>query len=701
MKKILFFLLLIVGSMSVKAQFPTTDSLRAFINRFIRNSAVESFQNLRLNTALIGMTNYLDSAYGGQVVSFTAPNDSTARIITLLGDTLSVTIRGVGGVTNGDKGDIVVSGGGGTWTIDNNVVTFSKFQQVSGLSIVGNSTNSTANTSTITASSDNQVLRRSGTTLGFGAVNLASSNAVIGVLPLGNVDTSSTNHVITRAQLDHHNIDVALRLGNIDTLTALQFGYPDTGFVQTNDGINHAGIPMVLLPYTYTDTNLVTPRRVDIFKTSTNHYDDGQPLNTITEIAKFGSNNLSDHYFRIAFEQNWFGGGEYHGWEYKLDGIGAAIRGHSATWNWKIPDLSTTTFRAGQFAFQPTLSDTQMIFSTPNATKITNFRAAVPEFSIAQLSTDGTKGGLYLNTQDNQTYVNWHYGTSNPNNHTLILDWPGTVIAGCYRSSASDAPEQDIRFADLASNRFIQWKRGTKIMMTMNSDVGGLTHSVYGGEYTAQMSNILNVKTYRSNNQKPFGVAITNAADSILSAPISTDTLGNVVINIPLANDAWQDGLLFDTRTERFRVYGESYFSDTITAQVMDSTASPANMVWRDPVTKQLKLAAVPGGGTSDLTGGAIKTNIHIVNDADYTVASTDYIILYKTMTAGRTLTLPSAASSTNRMLIIKNGGAGSFNITTSISYRENSSTTGTTIGTSQSMGLCSDGTDWWVVWVQ
>jgi hypothetical protein len=104
---------------------------------------------------------------------------------------------------------------------------------------------------------------------------------------------------------------------------------------------------------------------------------------------------------------------------------------------------------------------------------------------------------------------------------------------------------------------------------------------------------------------------------------------------------------------------------------------------------------------SSDLTGAAIKTNIHIVDDADYTVASTDYIVLYKTMTAGRTLTLPSAASSTNRMLIIKNGGAGAFSITTSVSFRENSSVTGTSISTGQSVGLCSDGTDWWVVWIQ
>ena len=63
MKKILLLLGFICLGLSASAQFPSIDSLRKFTNRWIRNSAVDAFTNLRLNTSLNGVINYLDSAY--------------------------------------------------------------------------------------------------------------------------------------------------------------------------------------------------------------------------------------------------------------------------------------------------------------------------------------------------------------------------------------------------------------------------------------------------------------------------------------------------------------------------------------------------------------------------------------------------------------------------------------------------------------
>jgi len=64
--------------------------------------------------------------------------------------------------------------------------------QIAGLSVLGVTGSSTADVAAITAGSDHQVLRRSGSAINFGSINLASTNAVTGTLPVGNGGTGAT-----------------------------------------------------------------------------------------------------------------------------------------------------------------------------------------------------------------------------------------------------------------------------------------------------------------------------------------------------------------------------------------------------------------------------------------------------------------------------------------------------------------------------
>lgn len=76
--------------------------------------------------------------------------------------------------------------------INANGISNSLIRQSAGLSVIGNSTNSTANVTDITAGSDNQILRRSGTAIGFGSIDLSQSNAVgASILPIANGGTGT------------------------------------------------------------------------------------------------------------------------------------------------------------------------------------------------------------------------------------------------------------------------------------------------------------------------------------------------------------------------------------------------------------------------------------------------------------------------------------------------------------------------------
>lgn len=90
----------------------------------------------------------------------------------------------------------------GTHTFSNTPVvpnaswTYAKLADLSALSILGRSANSSGVMAAITASTDGQTLRRSGTSIGFGALDLANANAITGDLPFANLTQGSALSVL-------------------------------------------------------------------------------------------------------------------------------------------------------------------------------------------------------------------------------------------------------------------------------------------------------------------------------------------------------------------------------------------------------------------------------------------------------------------------------------------------------------------------
>lgn len=121
--------------------------------------------------------------WGQLIVQAATPGEAPVQVGTMWVDTTSTPVVKVctsiapytfatasGGVSDGDKGDITVSGSGATWTIDNDVVSDTKLRDSGACSVIGRSANSSGDPADISAASDNLFLRRRSNVLGFGSI---------------------------------------------------------------------------------------------------------------------------------------------------------------------------------------------------------------------------------------------------------------------------------------------------------------------------------------------------------------------------------------------------------------------------------------------------------------------------------------------------------------------------------------------------
>lgn len=135
---------------------------------------------------------------------------------------------------------ITISNGSGvsgnpSISIAADAISNSLLRDSSGCSVIGRSANSTGDPADISSGANGQVLRRASNVLGFGAIDLTSSDAVSGVLGLGNGGTGATG--------------AAAALVNLGTLKAVVVGYSGSGSsgkTVTLTGINRAHLLAIM-----------------------------------------------------------------------------------------------------------------------------------------------------------------------------------------------------------------------------------------------------------------------------------------------------------------------------------------------------------------------------------------------------------------------------------------------------------------------
>jgi len=141
-----------------------------------------------------------------------------------------------GALTDGDKGDISVSGGGDTWTIDTNAVTLTKLAQISSGSFLGRSTAGTGNVEEIGSTGSGNVVRATSATL-----TAPSIAALANLTTNGFVRTSSGNGTLSI------DTNTYLTTNQAITLSGDVTGTGTTGITATiaNQAVSYAKIQNV------------------------------------------------------------------------------------------------------------------------------------------------------------------------------------------------------------------------------------------------------------------------------------------------------------------------------------------------------------------------------------------------------------------------------------------------------------------------
>ncbi len=124
-----------------------------------------------------------------------------------------------------------------------------------------------------------------------------------------------------------------------------------------------------------------------------------------------------------------------------------------------------------------------------------------------------------------------------------------------------------------------------------------------------------------------------------------------------------------------------------------------ANLIYADASTDRVGFATATPVTTVDINGG-IALSIQTITDANHTALITDHTILMSTGATGRTVTLPTVATSNGLVLNIKKIDVGVGSVTVDGNGAETIDDATTQVLSSQfdSITIQCDGTEWWIL---
>jgi len=138
-----------------------------------------------------------------------------------------------------------------TGQVANNAISDAKLRDSSALSVIGRSVNSTGDPADIATSADGDVLRRSGTTLGFGAIPEASvTNLVTDLAAKADGAASSTDNALARfdsttGKILQNGVVIEDDSGRVSAVKTLSYGaWTDKGNIATSVTIDWNDSPL-------------------------------------------------------------------------------------------------------------------------------------------------------------------------------------------------------------------------------------------------------------------------------------------------------------------------------------------------------------------------------------------------------------------------------------------------------------------------